>query len=78
MLNRPGSVLPNAESARQPYRHRRPVVDPAGVRHPSIQAAAQAHDLWPAAVYQRCVKRHAGWRFAEPLVEPVPTPGSKG
>ena len=73
--HRPAEFVPDADSGRQPRRNRRPVIDPAGVLHPSIQAAANAHGLWPAGVFTRCCKRHAGWRFAEPAVA---TPGGEG
>jgi hypothetical protein len=78
--HRSASYLSGAKPERQPpRRNRRPVIDPDGVEHASIQAAAHAHRIWPAAVYHRCVKGHEGWHFLDdPLIEPAPIPGTAG
>ena len=71
---RPDTYVPNAQPARQPRRNRRAVIDPAGTRHPSLIAAAQAHDSWPSAIHLQCSMRRNGWRFADEAQEAAPTP----
>lgn len=43
----------------------RPVVDAAGVRYPSVRAAAKAHGLSASTVWDQVVEGRNGWRYAD-------------
>jgi hypothetical protein len=74
--HRPAEFVPDADSPRQPRRKRRAVIDPAGVQHESLIAAAVAHDSWPSAVHLLCTMKRRGWRFADEAQGAAPTPDS--
>ena len=43
----------------------RAVVDAAGVRHPSLRAAAKAHGMAPATLWDMLTEGRGGWRYAD-------------
>lgn len=43
----------------------RAVVDAAGVRHPSLRAAAKAHGMAPATLWDMLAEGRGGWRYAD-------------
>ena len=43
----------------------RAVVDAAGVRHPSLRAAAKAHGMAPATLWDLLAEGRGGWRYAD-------------